>query len=462
MTEPRNEDNFLVSIIVRTKNEERWIDLCLKSIFEQSYKNIEVIVVDNESTDQTVAKATKWPVKIKNFETTDRFRPGLAINEGIRVSSGEVLVIISGHCIATNEVWLENLIKPLSNPNIAGVYGRQQPMSFTSSIDKRDLLTTFGLDPKLQVKDTFFHNANSAIPRNVWDAHPFDEDCTNIEDRIWGGEVIKAGFNLYYEPEASVYHWHGINHELNEKRAKSIVSILDRLPEFENDKHNSIEPSDVKTCAIIPFGGDALQAEDKSLLEITYNQLSHCQNINQVFISTTHEASKTISFCPAENILKRSDDLFEEVTDISEIILDALEKIEAQGKFFDAIITCDQTYPFRDPAEIDMMLRQFIHHNLDTMIPTIREQRSIWREDGSGEEFSEVTEKMIPTALKDVSNFVGLVGYAFLTRPALIRTNQKIGKKFSLFQLDEHASSISVKNQRDASLFSSAITAWNS
>jgi rhamnosyltransferase len=44
----------LVSIIIRTKNEEKWISSCLKSVFKQEYKNIEVIVVDNESTDRTV------------------------------------------------------------------------------------------------------------------------------------------------------------------------------------------------------------------------------------------------------------------------------------------------------------------------------------------------------------------------------------------------------------------------
>ena len=39
--------NQKVSIIVRTKNEERWIDKCLAAIAEQHHKNHEVVVVDN-------------------------------------------------------------------------------------------------------------------------------------------------------------------------------------------------------------------------------------------------------------------------------------------------------------------------------------------------------------------------------------------------------------------------------
>ena len=39
------------SIIIRTKNEERWITSCLKSVYNQTYKEIEVIIVDNLSTE---------------------------------------------------------------------------------------------------------------------------------------------------------------------------------------------------------------------------------------------------------------------------------------------------------------------------------------------------------------------------------------------------------------------------
>ena len=52
----------LVSIIVRTKNEEKWISSCLSKIFEQNYKKIEVIIVDNNSKDKTVERAKNFPV----------------------------------------------------------------------------------------------------------------------------------------------------------------------------------------------------------------------------------------------------------------------------------------------------------------------------------------------------------------------------------------------------------------
>ena len=38
------KNNYLVSIIIRAKNEEKWISACLRSVFNQSNKNIEVII----------------------------------------------------------------------------------------------------------------------------------------------------------------------------------------------------------------------------------------------------------------------------------------------------------------------------------------------------------------------------------------------------------------------------------
>ena len=142
-----------VSIIVRTKNEEKWIEACLKSIHEQNYKDFEIVLVDNMSTDDTVKKAEKFGAKIL---TINDYLPGKALNYGIKKSIGDVIVCLSGHCIAKNNNWLENLIGDLDNPKVAGVYGRQEPMSFSADSDKRDLMIVFGLDKKIQKRTPFF------------------------------------------------------------------------------------------------------------------------------------------------------------------------------------------------------------------------------------------------------------------------------------------------------------------
>ena len=180
----------LVSIIIRTKNEERWINSCLDSIYNQTYKNFEIILVDNLSSDKTVEKAKQKSVKKIVF--IKDYLPGKALNLGIEKSEGKFIVCLSAHCIPVNSVWLNNLVKAIEeDKTYAGVYGRQEPMSFSTDSDKRDLMLVFGLDRKIQIKDSFFHNANSIIRKECWDKKNFDSKITNIEDRIWAKEMLK-------------------------------------------------------------------------------------------------------------------------------------------------------------------------------------------------------------------------------------------------------------------------------
>ena len=71
----------LVSIIIRTKNEEKWISSCLKSVFQQTYQNIEVIIVDNQSTDRTIKKSKEFPVKIITIDDESIYKYNKTINK---------------------------------------------------------------------------------------------------------------------------------------------------------------------------------------------------------------------------------------------------------------------------------------------------------------------------------------------------------------------------------------------
>ena len=131
-----------ISIIIRTKNEEKWIGHCLAMLEKQSFTDHEVILVDNESTDHTVEIAKRY--KLQEIVNIGEFRPGNAINEGIRMSSGDYIVCLSAHCVPKDRDWLATLRRNFDiEKNIAGVYGRQLPVSYTDPVDKRDLLLVF-------------------------------------------------------------------------------------------------------------------------------------------------------------------------------------------------------------------------------------------------------------------------------------------------------------------------------
>jgi glycosyltransferase involved in cell wall biosynthesis len=215
-----------VSVVVRTFNEASLIQQVLMQIRNQRSVEVEIILVDNKSNDKTVALADPFVDRILSI---GEFRPGAALNLGIKSAQYENIAIISGHCIPIGQAWLSKLIAPLADSRIAGVYGRQIPTSKSSAYDKRDLWTTFGIESRLQTKDPFFHNANSALTKLTWNEFPFDDSVTNVEDRIWAKQLLQHGRLLKYEADAVVDHWHGINHGGDLRRAENVVRVLDEF-----------------------------------------------------------------------------------------------------------------------------------------------------------------------------------------------------------------------------------------
>jgi len=221
-----------VSLIIRTKNEEQWIGKCLEAVYNQNFKDFEVIVVENGSKDATLDIVKKFPVKLVEYQE-EIWKPGKALNMGIRESSGEYLGIMSGHCIPVHNTWFETLVAELdSDEKVVGTYGKNIGLPESSVFDKRDMLFMFGPTRAVQNKECFFHfeNANSMIKRSAWKELPFDEDTTHIENIIWAREmVLRRGYKVVYIPEAAVYHHHGIHQYGNETRAKEVVKILEQL-----------------------------------------------------------------------------------------------------------------------------------------------------------------------------------------------------------------------------------------
>ncbi|MEW6542397.1 MAG: glycosyltransferase family A protein [Nitrospirota bacterium] len=225
----------MISVIVRTKNEQKWIGRCLAAVSRQAGPDFEVIVVDNCSTDATLDLIKRFDVKLVTI-SDEEFTFGRSLNVGIRAARGEFIAMISGHCVPATDLWLYRLWRNFQlDPAVVGVYGKQEPLPDTNSLDKRDLLTVFGLERRVQEKDYFFHNANSMVRRSTWEQIPFDEEIAGVEDRDWARRVLDQGHKIVYEPYAAVYHHHGINHSGDSKRADRVVRVIELIHNGRGD-----------------------------------------------------------------------------------------------------------------------------------------------------------------------------------------------------------------------------------
>ncbi len=97
----------LVSVIVPTKNSSKTIKKCLESIKNQSYKNIEIIVVDNNSTDNTKEIAHKYTDKVYNKGPERSAQK----NYGVEKANGDFVYFVDSDFILDREVISECIEK---------------------------------------------------------------------------------------------------------------------------------------------------------------------------------------------------------------------------------------------------------------------------------------------------------------------------------------------------------------
>ena len=88
--------NPLISIIVPTYNVEKYIRTCIESILAQTYRNIEVIIVNDGSTDQSLAVISDLICSHHNVKVINQKNQGLSVarNTGIDVATGKYITFV--------------------------------------------------------------------------------------------------------------------------------------------------------------------------------------------------------------------------------------------------------------------------------------------------------------------------------------------------------------------------------
>lgn len=199
----------MISIIIRTLNEEKYLPECLNQINNQVIdEDVEIIVVDSGSTDKTIAIAKEFGVIIRTILKED-FTFGRSLNIGCDASRGRILVFLSAHCIPCNRYWLINLVAPLKSGVAKYTYGRQVGRDGTTKFSEKQIFAKYFPESSAVPQDGYFcNNANAAILRDTWSAYQFDETLTGLEDMELAARLVEDNAHIAYVSEASVEHIH--------------------------------------------------------------------------------------------------------------------------------------------------------------------------------------------------------------------------------------------------------------
>lgn len=196
-----------ISVVIRCFNEERTIGRLLKGLAAQTLPAQQIIVVDSGSTDGTLAVASRFDVELHSIQPAD-FSFGRSLNLGCGLASGALVVIASAHVYPVYDTWLEHLTSPFTNPDVALTYGRQVGGPRTAYSERQVLGTWFPAISNLRQRHPFANNANACVRRSDWEAMPYDEELTGLEDLAFASRLLRAGRDVAYVAEAPVVHVH--------------------------------------------------------------------------------------------------------------------------------------------------------------------------------------------------------------------------------------------------------------
>tara|TARA_B100000965_G_scaffold405607_1_gene440345 strand:+ start:813 stop:2225 length:1413 start_codon:yes stop_codon:yes gene_type:complete len=452
-----------IAIIIRTKNESRWIGFCLSSIARQDFSNYEVLIVDNCSNDSTVEICKSFNCKIVKYSSTNsNYKPGEALNIGINAIEAKAYVFLSAHCIPKTKNWLSELWNDLfSSDEFAAAYGRQIPMAYSSDQVKRDLALIFSTDSRIQTKDPFFHNANSIIKSEWLKPDLFNTHLSNIEDREWAAKTILKKGKIFYSARSEVFHYHGLNHTDNSRLSKT-TRIIEEISQTYNAEFNDE----------LNFGFDYFlsirhQKEEElynfQLKQIKYNLLNLVDNHSfkkdrdRIIISSPKEIYNSIKDLISDfsskvkiKIIQKEIWLSQKWVSIIDVIIDSFNNedlyINESNRY---ICYLDHSYLLRDYSQLNYAV-DYLFNNEDVSSIIFHDMPPsplVSLDKSSSNNISEQLLAPMKVREKGHLNEVQiLTGYGTFFNKNLISSGEIIGNKTHHISISEPCAGITVRN----------------
>lgn len=195
-----------IDIVMRARNDMPLVRETLARLAEQTLP-YRLIAFDNGSTDGTREALASAAAVIRDVPSGD-YVPGRILNEGARLSEGEIIVYLNSDCTPQDSRWLEELVAPFEDSEVAAVFGRQIPRPGCAPLYALDTENTYGDGARQAAWRHCFSMASSAVRRSVWEAMPFSETLGYSEDIDWSWRIRMANHAVQYAPKSIVAHSH--------------------------------------------------------------------------------------------------------------------------------------------------------------------------------------------------------------------------------------------------------------
>jgi glycosyltransferase involved in cell wall biosynthesis len=142
-----------ISIIIPTYNCSKYIEKAIDSVLNQKYVNKELIVVDGNSTDNTIEILKKYQDKIKWISEKDNGQAD-AINKGFKMASGEIVAWLNADDYYESDIFEKIVAEFKNNSNLSLLYGNCR------SVDENGNLIKINKPPRKISASKLIRNGN--------------------------------------------------------------------------------------------------------------------------------------------------------------------------------------------------------------------------------------------------------------------------------------------------------------
>lgn len=212
-------DKYFVSVIVPVYNGEAFVADAISSILRQNYVPMEIIVVDDGSTDKTAAIVKSFP-EITYIYQENRGAPA-ARNRGLQIAKGDIIGFLDA-----DDLWSDNKINlQLSlfrkEPSTEIVVGYTQRMQLIKTMNKKHYFRNYS-DPVLGMDFIA-----ALVRQSVFDkVGPIDETFLHCDDWDWFMRAKELGITMLVHREVVRYYRRHDNNITNKTTSENHYSVM--------------------------------------------------------------------------------------------------------------------------------------------------------------------------------------------------------------------------------------------
>ena len=210
----------LITIVIPVYNSSKFLDKCIKSVLNQSYKNIEIFIIDDGSTDSSREKCDEYCRCYQNIKVLHKKNEGVSVarNCGIENANGEWIVFVDSDDFVTPD-YVDSLFKTTNNGEVPfGMTGMTKISKTGEPVQKNDTTTIYTLDRNECIELLFDYSngywgyiCGKIYKKNLLNEHNirFREGIYFNEDRLFCFEylsILNENEKIVIDTQAYYYY----------------------------------------------------------------------------------------------------------------------------------------------------------------------------------------------------------------------------------------------------------------